>query len=153
MVPESIYMLKKKYIALFRLSIVIIIIIILFFIPIYTLLLAPIFMILKSIDIYIPYLSGIFLFLIGMTLAFHFVMTTEILKIQQSDIARSGFIFSMILIFIGNLAIVMAVFSPFFESISFVDFCRGAVTYSGDIYRQLVNKLLQLVQIVGVWQI
>jgi len=37
MVPESIYMLKKKYIALFRLSIVIIIIIILFFIPIYTL--------------------------------------------------------------------------------------------------------------------
>ncbi|MGB2630880.1 MAG: hypothetical protein WBD24_06290 [Candidatus Omnitrophota bacterium] len=124
-----------------------------YFVPFYTLLLGLIFLVLRSTDIYIPHLSGIFLFLIGVTLAFHFVMTTEVLKVQQSDIAKSGFIFSMVLIFIGNLIIVMAVFSPFFEGISFVDFLKSSVTYSGDIYRQLVEKLLEIVRIVGVWQI
>ena len=86
-----------------------------------------------------------------MTLAFHFVMTTEVLKIKQSDIAKSGFIFSLVMIFIFNLIIVMAVFSPIFQDISFVGFLKSSVNYSREIYQQLYAKILEIVNIATNW--
>ncbi|MFQ5951844.1 MAG: hypothetical protein ACE5JK_00345 [Candidatus Omnitrophota bacterium] len=124
-----------------------------YFVPFYTLLLGPLFMILKTIKLDIPNMPVIFLFLVGLTLTFHFVMTIEALRLKQADIAKSGFIFSIILIFIGNLIVVMAVFSPFFNDISFVSFLKISTDYSREIYQQLGNKALKLARIVGVWQI
>jgi hypothetical protein len=122
-----------------------------YFVPLYTLLLGPLLMLLKSLNVNIPNMSGTFLFLVGVTLAFHFVMTVEVLRMQQSDIAKSGFIFSIVLIFIGNLIIIMAVFSPFFDDLSFVKFFKSSAFYSREIYQLLYTKVLKIARIATIW--
>ncbi|MGB2599034.1 MAG: hypothetical protein WBB86_04665 [Candidatus Omnitrophota bacterium] len=123
-----------------------------YFIPIYTLLMGLLFFVFRKMSLDIPYMSAVFLFSVGVTLAFHFVMTTEVIKLQQSDIAKSGFIFSFVLIFIGNLIVITAVFSPIFESISFVSFLKSSFIYSKGIYQQLGDKVLEIARIVGSWR-
>ncbi|MBU0571579.1 MAG: hypothetical protein KJ995_05070 [Candidatus Omnitrophica bacterium] len=105
-----------------------------YFIPIYTLLLGPIFMILRASIFGFINLNFIFLFLIGFTLTFHFVMTTEVLKMRQSDIAKSGIILSLVFIFTLNLVSVMAVFCPLFSGLSFIVFIKSAVVYTAAAY-------------------
>jgi hypothetical protein len=124
-----------------------------YFVPIYTLLLGLLFLLFRTLDVGIPHMSSVFLFFVGVTLAFHFVMTTEVMKLQQSDIAKSGFIFSLVLIFIGNLIVIMAVFSPIFSNISFMGFLKSSVVYSRDIYQQLYSKILQIISIASSWKV
>ena len=124
-----------------------------YFVPIYTLLLGPLFLLFRTLNLDIPHMSNVFLFFVGVTLAFHFVMTTEVMKLQQSDIAKSGFIFSLVLIFIGNLIVIMAVFSPIFANISFMGFLGRSVAYSQDIYHQLYTKILQIISIASSWKV
>jgi len=116
-----------------------------YFVPVYTLLLGPIFWILKTIGQEPPFMSAIFVFLVGVTLAFHFVMTSEALRMRQSDVGKSGLIFSLVLIFIGNLVVVMAVFCPFFANISFPAFIKSAAADSAGIYNGIYTKILEFV--------
>ncbi len=115
-----------------------------YFVPVYTLVLGAIYVILKGMRADIPNMSVIFVFLVGFTLAFHFVMTAEIMKMQQSDIAKSGLIFSLVVIFVGNLIVVMAVFSPLFR-ISFLDFIKNSYQNSVEIYRLVYAEIMKLV--------
>ncbi len=105
-----------------------------YFVPFYTIMLGAVYVLLRATGKSIPHMTPIFIFLIGVTLAFHFVMTAEILKMQQSDIARSGLVFSLVLILVLNLVVVMAVFSPLFR-ISFLDFIKDSYANSVEIYR------------------
>ena len=122
-----------------------------YFVPLYTLLLGPLFFVLQKINPGVANMPAVFLFLVGMTLTFHFVMTTEVLKIKQSDITKSGFIFSLVMIFIFNLIIVMALFSPIFHDISFVGFLKSSVNCSREIYQQLYAKILEITDIATNW--
>lgn len=115
-----------------------------YFVPIYTLLLGPVFMIAKAATDGFAGLTTIFLFLVGFTLAFHFVMTTEVLKMEQSDIAKSGMVFSLVLIFLFNIVIIMGVFCPFFKGISFINFVKNAWDLSREAYIYLYENALQL---------
>lgn len=116
-----------------------------YFVPLYTILLGPLYLILRSTRLGIPHLSSILLFLVGVTLAFHFVMTSEIIRIEQPDIVKSGLIFSLALIFIGNLVITMAVFAPLFDSLAFVSFIKESVIRTGEIYRLVYGESLELI--------
>lgn len=60
-----------------------------------------------------------FIFAIGATLSFHFVLTSEILRIKQSDVVKSGYIFSMCLITLVNLAIMSGILNGLFAEFSF----------------------------------
>ena len=115
-----------------------------YFVPIYTLLLGAIYTLMKAMDRTIPNMSIIVIFLIGMTLAFHFVMTAEVMKMQQSDIAKSGLLFSLVVIFVGNLIVVMAVFSPLFR-ISFFDFIKNSYFNSAEYYRLAYLRILSVI--------
>jgi hypothetical protein len=115
-----------------------------YFVPIYTILLGAIYTLMKAMDRTIPNMSIIFIFLIGVTLAFHFVMTAEVMKMQQSDIAKSGLIFSLVVIFVSNLVVVMAVFSPLFR-ISFVDFIKNSYANSVEYYRLAYLRILSVI--------
>lgn len=115
-----------------------------YFVPIYTILAGAVYVILKAMDKNIPNMSVIFVFLIGVTLAFHFVMTAEVMKMQQSDIAKSGIIFSLVIIFVSNLVVVMAVFSPLFR-ISFLDFIKNSYVFSMEIYRLVYSNIMAIV--------
>ncbi len=106
-----------------------------YFVPIYTLLLGPIFFVLKAVGVAGADAAPYLMFFVGVTLAFHFIMTTEVLRLKQPDIAKSGFIFSLVIIFMGNLFLTTAVFSPFFNGISFVEFAKNMFFNSADIYK------------------
>ena len=117
-----------------------------YFVPLYTLLLGPIFMLLRVRTLGLMNLNPLFLFLIGFTLTFHFVMTTEVLKMQQSDVAKSGLILSLVFIFTLNLVVVMAVFCPLFSGLSFTAFIKSVVSHSADAYMFLYRHANGLVQ-------
>ncbi|MFH1856396.1 MAG: hypothetical protein ABH836_04085, partial [Candidatus Omnitrophota bacterium] len=114
-----------------------------YFVPLYTLLIGPAFFILKAAGVQIPFMSAIFVFVVGITLAFHFAMTAEALKLRQSDVGKSGIIFSFVLIFIGNLIVVMAVFCPVFADLSFVGFIKNSWANSWDIYTGIYGKIME----------
>jgi len=111
-----------------------------YFVPIYTIMIAPFFWLLERSANAGTFGPEIFVFLIGFTLAFHFVMTSDALKIRQSDVAKSGILFSAVLIFIANLVIVMAVFGPLFEQLSFVYFIKDAAANSGEMYMRIYDR-------------
>ncbi len=115
-----------------------------YFVPIYTILLGPVFLLLRATGQEVPFMTAIFIFLVGVTLAFHFVMTSEVLRMQQPDIVKSGLVFSLVLIFVGNLVIVMAVFCPIFDGLSFVSFIKASASNSAEIYRLLYDKGTEL---------
>lgn len=120
-----------------------------YFVPIYSILLGPVFFLLKVTGNSPPFMSMAFLFFMGVTMAFHFVMTSEVLRMQQPDIIKSGVIFSLVLIFICNMVVIMGVFSPVFDSLSFADFIRGAWTRSSGLYRSIYFELLGLLRRFG----
>ena len=45
--------------------------------------------------------------LLGAAYAFHVTLTWHILKTEQSDITQQGYLFSAVVIFLGNIAIVL----------------------------------------------
>ena len=45
--------------------------------------------------------------LLGATYAFHLTLTWHILKTRQSDITQQGYIFSAVVIFLGNIAVLL----------------------------------------------
>jgi hypothetical protein len=49
----------------------------------------------------------VFYFLIGMLYAFHVTLTCSTLKTKQPDLAQEGYIFSAVIIFLGNLLILL----------------------------------------------
>lgn len=113
-----------------------------YFIPIYTLLLGPAFMLVKTVVKDAPNLNPLFLFLVGVTLAFHFVMTSEVLRMHQPDVSKSGLILSLVVIFVFNLIVTMAVFCPFFGSLSFMAFVKSIVAYSKELYALVYESVL-----------
>jgi hypothetical protein len=116
-----------------------------YFVPIYTMALAPAFLILKTLGKETPFMSELFIFLVGFTLAFHFVMTSEVLRLEQPDILKSGALFSLVFIFICNLVITMAVVAPVFDGLSFMDFMRAAVDNTKELYLLIYNKAFEFV--------
>ena len=80
--------------------------------------LAPYFFPMYVVIIFIIYMIGNFFwnwtsyvlwfyFLIGMMYAFHVTLTYRILKIKQPDIVQEGYIFSAVIIFLGNVCILL----------------------------------------------
>ncbi len=122
-----------------------------YFVPIYTVLLAPVFMLLKTTGKGNIFTPPAFIFLVGLTLAFHLAMTSEALRIKQPDIMKSGPVFSFILIFVGNLAITMAVFCPIFKNLSFLNFLHASATHSNEIFRAITANALEFVNAAGIW--
>jgi hypothetical protein len=45
--------------------------------------------------------------LLGAAYAFHVTLTWHILKTEQSDITQHGYIFSCVIIFLGNVAVLL----------------------------------------------
>ncbi len=78
--------------------------------------------------------SGLFVFIAGFTLMFHLAYTAESIRSKQSDLLRSGYFFSMSLIYIVNLLIVFSIISLFFREASFYNFLSGSYERSKEFY-------------------
>ena len=111
-----------------------------YFIPIYTVILCLAYFLLEKFGDASPY-ATYFVFFIGFTLAMHIIMTVDSLKVSQPDLIKTGYLFSLSLIYVINIIVVgfviSLIFSGFSFSAFFLDFCeqtRGAYTL---IFNQL----------------
>lgn len=80
-----------------------------YFFPIYTILVLGIYL-LFSIAWDLNRIYGIFVFILGITWAFHFWMTIHILWQNQPDVRESGTLFSLVVIYVLNVLVLAGLF-------------------------------------------
>ncbi len=109
-----------------------------YFVPIYAILITIVYFILAS-----SYnISGsVFIFLIGLALAFHIISTIEILKIRQPDIMKSGPFFSIIFVYTLNIIVISLIFMAIFPSFVLKKFFIDFWVVSKNIYITIVRQL------------
>ena len=87
-------------------------------------------------------ISGrVFIFLIGFALAFHLISTIEVMKIRQPDIVKSGYFFSIILVYVLNIVVMSMMFSLLFPSFSAKKFFMDTWVMSKTTYIVIVKQL------------
>jgi hypothetical protein len=77
-----------------------------YFFPLYAVLVITVFVIGHLIWNWHQYLA-LFDLLLGAAYAFHLTLTAHILKTQQSDITDQGYLFSAVVIFLGNISVLL----------------------------------------------
>jgi len=109
-----------------------------YFVPIYAILITIVYFVLvSSYNIN----SSAFVFLIGFALSFHMISTIEMLKVKQPDIVKSGYFFSIVLVYMLNIIVISFIFSLVFPSFSLKNFFVGSWTISRNIYFAVVKQL------------
>ncbi len=112
-----------------------------YFVPIYSILLAVAYYISSDAFLWGFLTQSHFIFLLGLTLAFHIVMTIDTLKTKQPDLVKAGYLTSSILIYMMNLAVISGVLGLLFKSFSFRSFLNNTYFLSVDIYRVIFKQL------------
>lgn len=109
-----------------------------YFVPIYAIIIAVIYFVVAS-----SYrINGsVFIFLIGFTLAFHMILTIEVMKIRQPDIVKSGYFFSIILVYVFNIIVIALMFSMIFPDFSAKKFFVDSWFLSKSAYIAIVKQL------------
>ena len=109
-----------------------------YFVPIYAIVVTLIyFLVASSYRIN----GSIFVFLIGFTLAFHLISTMEVMKTRQPDFLKSGYFFSIVLVYILNILVISGIFSLLFPSFSIKLFFIDLLKVSRDIYMAIIRQL------------
>ena len=109
-----------------------------YFIPIYAIIITAVYFVIAS-----SYAinSTLFIFLIGFALAFHIISTIEIMKIKQPDIVKSGYFFSIIMVYVINIIVIALIFSLVFPGFSIKKFFIDVWSSSRYIYTAAVRQL------------
>ena len=109
-----------------------------YFVPIYAIIITLVyFVIVSSYNIN----GSTFVFLIGFALAFHIISTIEILKIRQPDIVKSGYFFSIMMVYILNIIVISVIFGLVFPSFGMKKFFIDLYALSKVIYAAIVKQL------------
>jgi hypothetical protein len=104
-----------------------------YLIPGYTVLIAVLYFIVSFFTDVTKYYS-IFIFLIGFTLMMHLSYTAQSVREKQSDLIRSGYVFSVSFLYVVNLIIVFLILSFVFKEISFFEFLSSSYEKSKGFY-------------------
>ncbi len=109
-----------------------------YFVPIYAIIITLIYFVVAS-----SYrINGsVFIFLIGFTLAFHMISTIEVMKIRQPDIVKSGYFFSIIVVYSLNIIVIALMFSLMFPEFSAKQFFVASWHMSRDAYIGVCKQL------------
>ena len=109
-----------------------------YFVPIYAILITLVyFVLLASYNIN----GSIFVFLIGFALAFHIISTIEIMKVKQPDFVKSGYFFSIVLVYLLNIMVIALMFGLVFPSFHIKSFFLDFLTDSKAVYFGIVKQL------------
>lgn len=85
--------------------------------------------------------AGQFLFIIGFTLSLHLVMTVDSMKVKQSDILKTGYLFSVSLIYTLNILLLGLILSLVFKDFSFSVFFHALVNQTSSSYYAVYEYL------------
>ena len=112
-----------------------------YFVPIYSIIVVITYYIVNDIFLFGFLAKSYFMFVLGMTLAFHIVMTVDTLKTKQPDFLKAGHITSSVLIYVMNMTVISAVLGLLFQSFSFRTFIKSSYFLSIGIYKSIFNQL------------
>ncbi len=108
--------------------------------PFYTLVICLVYAVFALFKDVKPYV-GYFVFALGMSLSFHLVQTAEFLRNKQSDIVKTGYIFSMPLIIVVNIAITGIILGLLFTEFSFKNMVITTFDQTRDLYWHVWQRL------------
>jgi len=111
-----------------------------YFVPIHAIFLFLIYWILYKFFNFSGFFNE-FIFLVGFTMSFHIFMTIEVMKMSQPDMVKTGYLFSVFLIYVANIFVLTGVLSFIFGNISFIAFLKNTFLFSKNIYLNIFDKL------------
>ncbi|MCK4994589.1 MAG: hypothetical protein KAS13_06055 [Candidatus Omnitrophica bacterium] len=115
-----------------------------YFLPIYTIFFSIVFFICgRFINVTYDYM-GAFIFLLGFSMAFHFLMTFDSLRVEQPDLVDNGYLFSLTLIYLVNLTILAMLLGLLFNKEAMAVFFIDTARYTKSILFFLWSKIPQL---------
>jgi hypothetical protein len=112
-----------------------------YFVPIYSILLIAAYYILNHIFIWRLFAAKHFLFLLGLTLAFHIAMTVDTLKIRQPDLIKTGYVTSVVFIYTINLIAISGALGIIFQRFSFSVFLKDSYFQSIALYKSIYSQI------------
>jgi len=114
-----------------------------YLVPIYTILIAVVYLIVSSFWGARLFLKH-FIFLLGFSFCFHLVMTVDKMKIKQPDFLKLGYFNSLILIYFVNVIMLSLFFGILFSNFSFGYFLNSFLFDTKEIYIDIFDQLFQL---------
>ncbi len=111
-----------------------------YMIPFYTIAVFLVYLCISFFRDVKPY-TGYFIFALGVTLAFHLVQTAEHLRQKQSDIVKSGYVFSMPLVIFVNIAVTAVVLSFLFPEFSFKQMSLATFEQTRELYASVWQRV------------
>lgn len=75
--------------------------------------------------------------LLGVAYAFHVTLTWHVLKTEQSDITEHGYLFSAVIIFLGNVTVLMAGVPLLTARVGVMTAMRWWITCTGEVLERL----------------
>ena len=111
-----------------------------YFVPIHTIFLFLLYWVLSNF-FSLSRFSNVLIFLAGFTLSFHIFMTIEVMKMRQPDIIKTGYIFSILFIYVINIFVLMLALSFISRDVSFISFVKKTFVLSKDIYLNILGRL------------
>jgi hypothetical protein len=92
-----------------------------YFFPLYTIILTLVYLLAKEAY------KEIFLVLIGLSIAFHLLLTLYSIRKGQSDIKQVGVIFSLVFIYLMNCLVLGTILCVIFKDLSTLDYLSGGL--------------------------
>jgi hypothetical protein len=111
-----------------------------YFFPFYAALVVVVFIVGHFIWDWHPYVVWFHL-LLGAAYAFHVTLTWHILKHHQSDISEQGYLFSAVVIFLGNVSVLMTGVPVLAARVSLLTALSWWASSTGDVLRRLAEML------------
>ena len=100
-----------------------------YFLPVYTIFFSLAFfiggMFLSAVNDYM----GVFIFLLGFSIAFHFLMTLDSLRVEQPDVVENGRLFSLTFIYLVNVLILALLLGLLFNKSAITVFFTDSAYY------------------------
>jgi len=111
-----------------------------YLVPIYTILIAVVYLIVSSFWGAKLFLKH-FIFLLGFSFCFHLVMTVDKMKTKQPDFLRFGYFNSLILIYFVNVFMLSLFFGILFPNFSFGYFLNSFLFNTKELYIGIFDQL------------
>ena len=85
--------------------------------------------------------TGAFIFALGFSIAFHFLMTWDSLRVEQPDLVANGYLFSLTFIYLVNLIILAMLLGLLFNKAGIATFFTDAAQSIKNIVMFIWNKV------------
>ncbi len=111
-----------------------------YLVPFYTVLIAVLYVVLSFFLDIVHYRKG-FIFLLGFTMMFHLSYTARCMKEKQSDLIKTGYLFSILFIYIINITVVFLILSFLFAGADFREYINDILYRSRHFYYYFWREL------------